>query len=118
MRHKVIYCIGAIIVVLCTIIVTLPLNPDGRYRNDNIASEGVAYYEFKNGNVILYIPKGRNKYDGLKTEYIGTYGKQYTKWICITTNGYKYELNFNMLSITLFDLTNMTYERYQRIIWN
>lgn len=118
MQIKYKLCIVVGVIVAFVTIILFPRKPEGRYRMDKIASEGIAYYEFKDSKVTLFIPKGRSKNYGMEIKNIGTYSKQGKKWICITADGYKYELLADIFSIKLYDLDNKSVERLPRFYEN
>lgn len=64
-----------------------PANPEGKYYEKNIATEGLAYYEFKDGIVTLVCPHNVRLSEGVTTIPCGTYAKRGDKWIWTFKDG-------------------------------
>jgi hypothetical protein len=118
-RHKflpaLVWTLGLAIIVSGLFLEFFPFSPEGKYWERRILNDGPAYYEIKNGQMLLLVCLGSNKNDGFETNVIGPYQEKDGQWICTTRNG-KITLQPSLLSIRICgpDFTNTA----PRIIFN
>ncbi len=110
--------IGLVILVfIVAVLFTIRPGPEGRYRDDAIATVGISYFEFKDGKVRLVMPHDIKLSDGCDVRNLGTYSKQGNEWIYVGEDGYKFKLRTSLLSIEIIDSSGPT-NKFPRLFYH
>jgi hypothetical protein len=101
--------------LLFALLSTIPMRPEGKYRHDKIACEGTAFWEIRNGEVWLKIPKDGERGLDYETNYIGRYDKHGGLWICVSPDGQEFMLRATLFSIRLSETNGNKSQKFQRL---
>ena len=114
---------GVIIVCLIAAVLTIVLSmalaigPEGKFRDDGVASEELAFYEFKNGKVSLIISGGANTVTNLYQQEIGRYYKQNGQWIVKAQDGVTLQVRANLLWLQIQRIDGSWSKKHRRIFF-
>jgi len=85
-----------------------PRSPEGRFRNDYMATSSLCYFEFRDGRVFLTI-------EGEGADDMGWYGKSGNSWIWVSKTGYTNELRTTMFTIKITEAGGTWTKTFPRI---
>lgn len=91
-----------------------PAGPEGKYYDKTIATEGLTYYEFKDGNVTMVAPLGAKLSISVTSIPVGTYAKREDKWIWTTAGGSEATLRAGLFAIEIDGITSNGVARFPR----
>jgi hypothetical protein len=108
----VVLIVGLILVGWCW----WPRSPEGRFRNDDMATSSLCYFEFRDGHVFLTIEVEASGDEAEGSDDMGWYGKSGKRWIWVSKTGYTNELRTTMFSITMIDDHSTWSKTFPRIL--
>jgi hypothetical protein len=98
------------IVMIVGYLLFVPGKPSGRFSEPHIACEGMAYYEFKDGKMLLIIPE-----DTKSPRFLGTVLKKDGRWELAQPDGGVLVLRCTFFSLKMANIDGtwpMTNSRY------
>ncbi len=90
--------------------------PIGRFQVKEIACEGTAYWEFKNGKIIQNVPLGGERGMSYEIQQIGTYVKDGDRWLWVTPSGERFYIKITWHSLEVSNLDGSQARKYPRLI--
>jgi len=109
-------CGAAFALLLSALLFLLEIPPEGRFRVDSVATEGPAYFEFKNGKAALITyPDKHATGSRIRTNNLGSYTSRNGEWLLFSPTGQTNELRATLLYIQISP-TDEYPERYRRIL--